>query len=68
MWWIVANAVTWALGLFTAYLGAGMVEESFSLRTALLTAVTGTAMGAVIGGITGTVLVCLIKQSKNQTR
>lgn len=66
MWWIAANAVAWALGLFIAYLGAGMVEESFSLRTALLTVVTGTAMGTVIGGITGTVLVYLIKPSKKQ--
>jgi hypothetical protein len=66
--WIVANALAWALALFIAYLGAGMVEESFSLRSALLTAVTGTAMGAVIGGITGTVLVYLIKASKNQIR
>jgi hypothetical protein len=66
IWWIIANAVAWALGLFVAYLGAGMVEESFSLRTALLTVVTGTAMGAVIGGITGTALVCLIKPSKKQ--
>lgn len=55
MWWIVANAVAWSLGLFIAYLGAGMVEESFSLRTVLFTVVTGTAMGVVIGGITGTI-------------
>jgi hypothetical protein len=68
MWWIVANAVAWALGLFIAYLGAGMVEETFSLRTALFTVVTGTAMGAVIGGITGTVLVYSIKSSKKRLR
>jgi hypothetical protein len=66
MWWIPANAVAWSLGLFIAYLGAGMVEESFSLRTVLFTVVTGTAMGAVIGGITGTVLIYLIKPSKKQ--
>jgi hypothetical protein len=66
MWWIVANAVAWALGLFIAYLGAGIVEGSFSLRTALFTVLTGTVMGAVIGGITGTALVCLIKSSKKQ--
>jgi hypothetical protein len=44
IWWIVANAAAWSLGLFIAYLGAGMVEESFSLRTVLFTVVTGTAI------------------------
>lgn len=64
IWWIVANAVAWALGLFIAYLGAGLIEENFTLHTALVTAATGTAMGAVIGGITGIVLVFLLKLSK----
>jgi hypothetical protein len=68
MWWIVANAIAWALGLFIAYLGAGLVEESFTLRTALITAATGTAMGAVIGGITGVFLVFLLKSSRKQLR
>ncbi|MEA5572701.1 hypothetical protein [Calothrix sp. UHCC 0171] len=64
--WIVANAIAWAVGLFIAYVGVGMVQENFSLQTALVTAVTGTAMGAVIGGITGTALVCLLKSSQKQ--
>ncbi|BAZ39612.1 hypothetical protein NIES4101_55660 [Calothrix sp. NIES-4101] len=66
IWWIVANAIAWAVGLFVAYIGVGMAQESFSLQTALVTAVTGTAMGAVIGGITGTALVCLLKSSQKQ--
>ncbi|BAZ10019.1 hypothetical protein NIES4071_18330 [Calothrix sp. NIES-4071] len=68
MWWIVANAVAWSAGIFIGYLGAGMVEEDFTLRTALVTVATGTTMGAVIGGITGIVLVFLLKSSKKQVR
>jgi hypothetical protein len=63
-WWIFANAIAWSLGLFIAYVGAGMVEENFSLQTALLTTVTGTAMGGVIGGVTGATLVYLLNFKK----
>lgn len=63
IWWIFANAIAWAFGLIIAYFGAGLMEASFSLRTALSTVATGTAMGAVIGGITGIALIYLIKIS-----
>lgn len=68
MWWIVANAGAWAVGIFIGYLGTGMLEENFTLRTALVTVATGTAMGTVIGGITGIVFVFLLKSSKKQFR
>jgi hypothetical protein len=66
VWWIFANAVAWALGLLIAYIGAGMVQSIFSPQTALVTIATGATMGAVIGGITGIALVCLLKPRRKK--
>lgn len=61
IWWIVANALACSLGLLVAFVGAGVVRDSLSIQTTLLTVATGATMGAVIGGITGIALVWLLK-------
>jgi len=67
-WWMAANAIAWALGLFVAFMGAGIQKsDGFSLETALIEAATGAAMGSVIGGITGIVLVWLLKPRLRQS-
>lgn len=66
IWWVGANALAWALGLLIAFVGAGMVRDSLSVQTTLITAATGATMGAVIGGITGIALVWLLKLQKAQ--
>ncbi|MBF2062941.1 MAG: hypothetical protein IGS39_00675 [Calothrix sp. C42_A2020_038] len=60
IWWIVANAFAWALGLLVAFVGTGIVRGSWGVHV-LITAATGVAMGAIIGGITGITLVWLLK-------
>ena len=66
MWWILANALAWALGLLVAFVGVGMVPSGLTIQTALITAATGTAMGTVVGGITGITLVWLFKPRRKQ--
>jgi hypothetical protein len=63
IWWILANALAWSIGLIVAFVGAGMVEpDGFSAKAALIGATTGITVGAVIGAITGVVLVWLLKR------
>jgi len=67
-WWMAANALAWALGLFVAFMGAGIQKsDGFSVETVLIEAATGAAMGSVIGGITGIVLVWLLKPRLRQS-
>jgi hypothetical protein len=66
VWWILANALAWALGLLVAFVGVGLMPQGWSIQTALITAASGTAMGAVIGGITGIALVWLLKPQRKQ--
>jgi NhaP-type Na+/H+ or K+/H+ antiporter len=64
---MAANALAWALGLLVAFMGEGIQKtDGFTVQTALIEAATGAAMGAVIGGITGIVLVWLIKPRLQQ--
>lgn len=61
-WWIIANALAWALGLVVAFRMVGMMHSNrFSLETALAGTATGLAIGAVVGAITGVALIWLLK-------
>jgi hypothetical protein len=61
--WLVANVAAWVLALFIAFMGTGQLESTspFNLKTAMTAAITGGAMGAIVGTITGIALVWLIK-------
>ncbi len=63
LWWVLANALAWAVGLGVAFMGAGMMRtgDFSNLKTALAGAATGLSMGAVVGAITGIALVWLLK-------
>jgi hypothetical protein len=62
VWWIVANALAWALGLVVAFMMIGMMHSNyFSLETALAGTAIGLTLGAVVGAITGVALVGLLK-------
>ncbi|HEY9641587.1 MAG TPA: hypothetical protein V6C57_13950 [Coleofasciculaceae cyanobacterium] len=60
--WIMVNALAWALGLSVAFIGARLIQSHpFNLKTALMGAITGLTMGAVVGAITGIALIWLVK-------
>jgi hypothetical protein len=59
--WIPANALGWTLGVGLTFLGASLVTEAMPLWMAIAIGVTsGTAMGFVVGVITGRALVGLL--------
>lgn len=62
-WWIPANALAWAIGILVSFLGVGMIApaQEWSLRRVLTEAATGMLSGAVIGALTGIVLIWLLK-------
>ena len=61
-WWIPANIVAWALGLAVAFLGIGMAKQAGWDAIALAgTGFAGILSGAVVGAITGAVLVWLMR-------
>lgn len=62
IWWVVANAVAWGLGLLVALMGATLAKlGEFTIETALIQIATGATTGVVVGAITGIVLVWLLK-------
>jgi hypothetical protein len=67
-WWIPANMVAWALGLAVAFLGAGMANQMGWDAIALAgIGLTGILGGAVVGAITGAVLIRLMRSQLGGT-
>jgi hypothetical protein len=59
--WIFANTFAWAFGLVIAFISVGMTQlNRFSRETIIAWIATGTAMGIVIGSITGITLIWLL--------
>lgn len=56
-WWVIASAIAWALGLALAYLLSNL---TIGFQTSITIALIGTAMGAVVGGITGLALIWMM--------
>ena len=60
--WVLANSLAWGLGLLVAFVGVTWVKPGeLVLETAMLHIATGTAVGAIVGAITGIALVWFLK-------
>ncbi|MBH8565223.1 hypothetical protein I8748_24070 [Nostoc sp. CENA67] len=64
-WWVGANTLAWSLGLLIAFMDIGFEQsDGLSIHNALNAAVTGAAMGTVVGASTGIFLVWLMNLSR----
>jgi hypothetical protein len=60
-WWMLANAFAWSLGVFIAFIGAGIHnQEVFNLKAILISTSTGASVGSIIGVITAIALIFIL--------
>jgi hypothetical protein len=67
-WWVMANAVAWAVGMPVIFSGAGSVPQGMAVGSLILfIALTLAVAGAIVGAIHGFALVWLLNQPENNT-
>lgn len=67
-WWILANAVAWAVGMVAIFVVAGLLtEEATTLDITLAFGLAGAVAGALVGAIHGLALVRLVRQNRIMT-
>ena len=60
-WWVVANALAWAIGMPIVFLGAGAVPHETSAAAAIvIVGVSCLAAGVTVGAVHGLVLVRML--------
>lgn len=62
-WWVLGNAIAWAVGLVPTFLAAGAVGEGTPvLLAAGLVGLGGLAMGLIVGLVTGATMQWLLRR------
>jgi hypothetical protein len=61
-WWVLANALAWAVGMPLVFVAAGVRPEGSALQVAALVVGSLAAAGAAVGAIHGAFLCRLTRQ------